>query len=138
MNSVGRLRLVRPVRLRARTAAQWFCLVVGILLALRGAQQLVSGARFDTPGEGWRASQQLLMATLLLLGQRTERGARIVLVPFALFYSVLAVVGDLNGSEAFGLLPIDKRDEIVHPIYALLALGLLAAAWRRSRRPGSS
>src|SRR5207244_5764809 len=126
-------------RLRARTAAQWFCLVVGVLLALRGAQQLLAGAGFNTPGEGWRASQQLLTALLLLLGRRTQTGARLVLIPFALFYAVLAIVGDINGREAFGLLPIDARDKFVHPIYAVLALALLAAGWRRdSERGGRS
>jgi hypothetical protein len=137
IGSQRRFGLARPVRLRSRTAAQWFCLVVGVLLALRGAQQFVAGAHFGTPGEGWRASQQLLTAALLLWGQRTERTALLVLIPFALFYTVVAVVGDINGREAFGLLPIDGRDKIVHPIYAVLALALLAAAWRRHRaRPG--
>ena len=121
----------RTSRMRTRTAAQWFCLVVGILLALRGTQQLVAGAGFNAPGEGWRASQQLLTALLLLLGQRTQAGARLVLIPFALFYAVLAIVGDINGHEAFGLLPIDTRDKFVHPVYAVLALALLAAGWRR-------
>jgi Domain of unknown function (DUF4383) len=121
-------------RLRGRTAAQWFCLVVGVLLALRGAQQLVAGAGFGLPGEGWRAGQQLLTALLLLIGQRTPRSARLVLIPFALFYTVLAIVGDINGHEAFGLLPIDTRDKFVHPIYAVLALAILAAGWRRASR----
>lgn len=123
-----------PSRLRGRSAAQWFCLLVGVLLALRGVQQIVSGAGFGTPGEGWRASQQLLTAVLLLLGQRTERGARWVLVPFALFYAIMAVVGNVNGHEAFGLFPVDGRDKIIHPLYAGLALALLAAGWRRTRR----
>jgi hypothetical protein len=131
MSPVRRFALAAPSRLRTRTAAQWFCLVVGVLLALRGAQQLLAGAGFGTPGEGWRASQQLLTALLLLLGQRTQRGARLVLIPFALFYAVLAIVGDINGHEAFGLLPIDTRDKFVHPVYAVLALALLAAGWRR-------
>ena len=56
-----------------------------------------------------------------------------MLIPFALFYSVLAIVGDINGHEAFGLLPVDTRDKFVHPIYAVLALALLAAGWRRER-----
>jgi hypothetical protein len=132
-SSVNRLAAARPSRLRARTAAQWFCLIVGILLALRGAQQLAAGAHFTTPGDGWRASQQLLTALLLLIGQRTERGARLVLIPFALFYTVVAIVGDSNGREAFGLLPVDTRDEFIHPIYAVLALLLLAVGWRRNR-----
>jgi hypothetical protein len=136
-SSASRPAVARPSRLRTRTAAQWFCLVVGVLLALRGAQQLADGAHFGTPGEGWRASQQLLFALMLLLGQRTARGARLVLIPFAVFYTVLAFVGDINGHEAFGLLPIDTRDKIVHPVYALLALMLLAVGWRRARAGGS-
>ncbi len=138
MSSVRRFRLAPPSRPHARTAAQWFCLVVGVLLALRGAQQLLAGASFDTPGDGWRASQQLLAAVLLLVGQRTERGARLVLIPFAFFYLALSIVGDINGREAFGLLPIDKRDEIIHPVYAVLALVLLAAGWRGHRTRGGS
>jgi hypothetical protein len=109
-------------------------LVVGVLLALRGVQQFVSGAHFNTPGEGWRASQQLLASALLLVGQRTARGALLVLIPFALFYAVVSVVGDVNGHEAFGLLPVDSRDKIVHPVYAVAALLLLAVGWRRIRR----
>jgi Domain of unknown function (DUF4383) len=133
ISSARRIALAPP-RLRGRTAAQWFCLVVGVLLALRGLQQLASGAGFATPGEGWRATQQLLTAALLLLGQRSETGARWVLVPFALFYAVMAVVGNLNGHEAFGLFPVDGRDKIIHPLYAALALLLLASGWRRSPR----
>ena len=135
LSSVRRFA-ARPSRLRARTAAQWFCLVVGVLLALRGAQQIAAGAHFSTPGEGWRASQQVLTALLLVLGQRTERGARLVLIPFAIFYTVLAIVGDINGREAFGLLPVDTRDKFIHPIYAVLALALLAARWRRDSERG--
>ena len=133
LGSARSFAVTRPSRLRARTAAQWFCLIVGILLALRGIQQLAAGAHFSAPGEGWRATQQLLTALLLLLGQRTERGARLVLIPFAAFYAVLAIVGDINGHEAFGLLPVDTRDKVIHPIYAALALLLLAAGWRLNR-----
>lgn len=118
-------------RWRGRTAAQWFCLVVGVLLALRGAQQLVAGASFATPGDGWRATQQLLTATLLLLAHRNRVLAYRVLIPFALYYSVLSVVGDINGHEAFGLVPVDGRDLIVHPLYAAVSLLILGLGARR-------
>jgi hypothetical protein len=111
---------------------------VGVLLALRGAQQLVGGAHFSAPGDGWRASQQLLTAALLLVGQRTARGARLVLIPFAIFYTVLTFVGDINGHEAFGLLPIDTRDKFVHPVYAVLALVILVVGWRAAGERDSS
>jgi hypothetical protein len=132
-SSAGSSGVARPSRLRGRTAAQWFCLVVGVLLALRGAQQLVAGPHFSAPGDGWRASQQLLTAALLLVGQRTARGARLVLIPFAVFYTVLTFVGDINGHEAFGLLPIDTRDRFVHPVYAVLALVILVVGRRATR-----
>jgi len=136
--SASRSAAAPSSRLRGRTAAQWFCLVVGVLLALRGAQQFVAGAHFSAPGEGWRASQQLLFALMLLIGQRTPRGALLVLIPFAIFYTVVTFVGDINGHEAFGLLPIDTRDKFVHPLYAVLAIAILLTAWRRARRPPAS
>ncbi len=120
-------------RFHGRTAAQWYCLVAGILLTLRGAQQLIAGASFATPGEGWRGSQQLVTGILLLLAQRNRAFAYRALIPFAIFYTVLAVVGDINGHEAFGLLPVDGRDLFVHPLYAALALLILALGARRRR-----
>lgn len=118
-------------RLCGRTAAQWYCLVAGILLAVRGAQQLIVGASFAMPGDGWRASQQLLAGTLLLLAGRNRVAAYRVLIPFAIFYSLLSVVGDTNGHEAFGLLPVDGRDLFAHPLYAVVALLILARGARK-------
>jgi hypothetical protein len=45
----------------------------------------------------------------------------------------LAVVGDINGHEAFGLLPVDTRDLFFHPVYAGLALLILGMGMRRPR-----
>lgn len=120
-------------RFHNRTAAQWYCLVAGILLTLRGARQLIAGASFAAPGEGWRGSQQLVTGILLLLAQRNRVFAYRALIPFAIFYTVLAVVGDINGHEAFGLLPVDGRDLFVHPLYAALAILILALGARRRR-----
>jgi MYXO-CTERM domain-containing protein len=120
-------------RSRDRTPAQWYCLVAGLLLALRGAEQLVVGASFAMPGEGWRAAQQLLTGILLLLAQRNRLVAYRALAPFAIFYGVLAVVGDINGHEAFGLITVDGRDTFVNPLYAALALLILGLGARRRR-----
>jgi len=120
-------------RFRGRTPAQWFGLVVGLLLTLRGAEQLIVGASFAMPGDGWRGTQQLVTGILLLFAQRSARVAYWALIPFAIFYGVLAVVGDINGHEAFGLLPVDGRDLFVHPLYAVLAFLLLAMGAKRRR-----
>jgi hypothetical protein len=92
----------------------------------------VAGASFATPGDGWRATQQLLTATLLLLAHRDHVLAYRVLIPFALYYSVLSVVGDINGHEAFGLVPVDGRDLIVHPLYAGISLLILGLGARKN------
>lgn len=123
----------RSPRFRGRTAAQWYCLVAGLLLALRGAEQIVTGASFATPGEGWRGAQQLLTGILLLLAQRGRVAAYRALIPFAIFYAALAVVGDINGHEAFGLIPVDGRDLFINPLYAVLALLILGLGARRRR-----
>jgi hypothetical protein len=123
----------RSGRFRERTAAQWYCLVAGVLLSLRGAEQIVAGGSFDTPGEGWRGAQQVLTGVLLLIAQRSRVIAYRALIPLALFYAVLAVVGDINGHEAFGLIPVDGRDKFINPLYAVLALVILARGARRER-----
>jgi hypothetical protein len=118
---------------RARTPAQRYCAIIGVLLGVRGAQQLIAGPSFATPGDGWRASQQLLTAIALLLASRDRTFAYRALIPFTAFYTVLAIVGDINGHEAFGLVPVDGRDLFAHPIYAVTALLILALPLRRAR-----
>lgn len=120
---------------RARTPAQRYCAIVGVPLGVRGAQQLIAGPSFATPGDGWRASQQLLTAIALLLASRDRTLAYRALIPFAAFYTVLAIVGDINGHEAFGLLPVDGRDLFAHPIYAVTALLIVALKRERVRSP---
>jgi hypothetical protein len=74
-----------------------------------------------------------LTGILLLLAQRNRLVAYRALVPFAIFYAVLAVVGDINGHEAFGLITVDARDRFVNPLYAALALMILGLGARRRR-----
>jgi hypothetical protein len=119
---------------RGLTLAQWYCLIVGILLAARGLQQLIGGASFAAPGDGWRASQQLLTAIVLLVAHRNRLYAKRVLIPFAIYYAVLSIVGDINGHEAFGLVPVDGRDLIFHPIYAVTSIAILWLSLRPVQR----
>jgi Domain of unknown function (DUF4383) len=121
-------------RWRGRTLAQWYCLIVGVLLGLRGAQQFVVGVSFAAPGDGWRASQQLLTAMLLLAAQRNRSLAYWALIPFAIYYAIVSVVGDINGHEAFGLLPVDGRDLFAHPIYAVSSGVIVLLGARRLAR----
>jgi hypothetical protein len=104
-------------------------------LALRGGQQLIAGASFAAPGEGWRATQQLLTAALLLFGWRRRALAWYALIAFAAYYAIVSIVGDINGHEAFGLLPVDGRDLVVHPVYAVSAAAVL---WLEATRRAAS
>jgi hypothetical protein len=118
-----------------RTATQWFCLLGGGLLVIRGVSVLVSGPSFDLPGEGWHASFHLVSGIVLLLASRRASLAYPVVVGFALVYGFVAVVGTVDGNEALGVIPIDTRDNVIHAVYVAIALAAIAAA-AFAKRPG--
>ena len=108
--------------LRSRTLAQCYCLLVGVFLLVRGASTLVAGASFALPGDGWRAAFQLLAAALLLLCSPSRAAAYRTVIAVGATYAVLSVAGIANGHDVLGILPVDTRDNIVHPALAILAL----------------
>jgi hypothetical protein len=120
-------------RLRGRTIAQWYCLLVAVLLGVRGATTLLSGASFDQPGTGWRAIQQLAFAAVLMAAQRSRKLAYRVLAPFGVAYLVIWAVGIINGHEAFGLIPVNTRDKVLYIVYAVVAAIILALPSQRPR-----
>src|SRR5215813_13822124 len=97
---------------RSRTAAEWYAIVVGTLLALRGATQLLAGASFAHPGEGWRAVYQLTIAAILLLSLRWPSHVATVVLGVGALYALITVLGLVNGHDILGLAPIDTRDKI--------------------------
>jgi hypothetical protein len=113
---------------RGRTPVQWFCLIAGGLLFLRGVSVLVTGPSFDAPGEGWHAMFHLLSGALLLAASSRPIVAYRFVLAFALAYGIVAVVGTVNGSEVFGVIPIDTRDNVIHWAYVAVALGVLAVS----------
>jgi hypothetical protein len=127
---------------RSRTAAEWYAIVVGTLLALRGASQLLAGASFSHPGEGWRALYQLAVAAILLLSLRRRSSVPTVVLGVGALYALITVLGLVNGHNILGLAPVDTRDKIVHPLLALvgLAIGVRegAATGGTSGRPAPS
>src|SRR4051794_32437174 len=110
-------------RLGTRTVTQWFCLLAGALLVIRGISVLLPGVSFETPGEGWHAMFHLVSGLALLVAYRSPSLAYPAVAAFALVYGVIAVVGSVDGHDAFGVIPIDTRDNVIHSPYVALAAG---------------
>ena len=108
--------------LRTRTAAQWYCLLVGGFLLIRAGSTLIAGASFVAPGDGWRAAFQLAVAAFLLPSSRSRIVAYRAVIAVAAIYSVVTALGIADGHDVLGLIPVDARDKIVHPLIAIAAL----------------
>jgi len=102
-------------------------MIGGALLVVRGSTVLLGGPSFGTPGEGWHALFHLVAGLLLLPASVNARVARPAVAVFALVYGIVALAGIVDMHDAFGVIPIDTRDNVIHSIYVALALGALAA-----------
>lgn len=126
-----RLRAAAVRLARATTPARCYCLVIGLFLLVRGGATLASGAGFGLPGDGWRASLQLVLGTLLLAGATRRATARNAVIVVGLIYAAQTLAG-IRMHDILGIIPVDGRDRIIHPAIAILAL-IAVAATRRGR-----
>jgi hypothetical protein len=111
---------------RRWTVAQWFCVLIGALLIIRGLSVLVSGPSFALPGAGWHATFHLLSGALLIAAHRTPALAYRAAIAFAVAYGTVAVVGIANGHEVFGVIPVATRENVVHAVYVAVTLLVIA------------
>ncbi len=131
---------------KSRTAAQWYCLLVGLALLAAGALGfLVNGSfanasfgvDFDD-GEfvngdlllglevnGWHNLVHLASGLVLLLAAAGRGAAKATALAFALVYAVVAVIGFIDGDDVLGFIPVNTADTLLHT--AIAAVGLLAA-----------
>jgi hypothetical protein len=100
-----------------------------LFLLVRATTTLLAGASFDAPGDGWRSLWQLLIVAMLGAGivRRTWLGAALALV--AVIYAAATLSEVAQPDALIGLIPVDMRDRIVHPLVALIA----ASAWWLAR-----
>jgi hypothetical protein len=125
---------------RARTPAQWYCLLGGLTLLLAGLFGFIADASFDT-GDGVQGGSFLgfevngihnlihvASGLLLLAGSRSRAAARAVAIAFGATYGVVALIGLLDGNDVLGLIPINSADNALHVGLALvgLVLGLIS------------
>jgi hypothetical protein len=111
---------------RQWTVAQWFCVLVGALLVIRGISVLVAGPSFGRPGAGWHASFHLLSGAGLIAAHVRRRLAYRAAIAFAIAYGTVTVAGIVNGQNVFGVIPVGTRDNIIHGAYVAVTLLVIA------------
>jgi hypothetical protein len=129
----------RRLRLRAderRSPAQWFCLIGGGLLLIRGLVGVALDPTFETPGEGWHQFFHLASGAALLVVSRSVRPALALTLAFATVYAGATVAGILDGHDVLGVLPIEASDTRIHLTLTLIALAAGLATLVRRSPPG--
>jgi hypothetical protein len=107
-----------------RTAAQWFCLLGGAVLLVRGLVGFaILDTSFDLPGEGWHHLIHLSSGALLLMAGRSPVSARALAIGFGLVYAGFALIGIADGDDVLGLIAADTADKIFHAVIGLASLG---------------
>jgi hypothetical protein len=113
-------------------APRWYCVVVGVFLTVRAVTTLAAGAAFGLPGDGWRAVWQLGLVALLLTGAAWPRATLPAVAAVGVVYALATGVEAFHGTDLFGVVPVDMRDRIVHPLLAIVAAVSLLLARRRT------
>jgi hypothetical protein len=129
-------------RNRGRSAAQWFCLVIGGTLVLLGLLGFLAESTFDTsaggdPGaldgekfllfevNGWHNVVHAASGLFLLAFAGKHRTARAAALAFGGIYAVVTIIGLVDGHDVLGLIPINPADNVLH---ILLTVAAFAAA----------
>lgn len=106
-----------------RTMAQWFCLLGGGVLLIRGVGGLlVADASFATPGEGWHHLVHLASGLVLLITSFAPFAARAAAIAFGVAYGGLGLVG-LLGADDVGIISLQTPDNVFHSLIGLASLG---------------
>lgn len=121
----------KPSSARPSPWLLWPSVVGAAFLMARAGTTLVAGASFATPGDGWRSLWQLALAALLIVGIADARLTRWTVGIVGIVYAASTGLELLDGSHLLGVIPVDMRDRIVHPLLAVLAAGAVACDLRR-------
>jgi hypothetical protein len=124
--------------------AQVTALVLGLVLVAAGLIGFAVDSSWHTGGglerhellglqvNGWHNVVHVASGLLLLAGTPSRAGARAVCRLFGLAYLVVTIAGIAGGDDAFGLIPINAPDDVLHAVLA--AVALWAAALSKDRR----
>ncbi|ORW93860.1 hypothetical protein AWB92_11970 [Mycobacterium sp. IEC1808] len=99
---------------------------------MRATSTLVAGASFSLPGDGWRSVWQLATVVVLAVGIAYRRVAFAAALAVGLVYAVVTGLEAFHGTDLMGVVPVDMRDRIVHPLLGGFALFCVLLGRRRS------
>jgi hypothetical protein len=131
---------------RARTPAQWYCLLAGAALALAGLVGFIADASFEFGNgidggsllgfevNGMHNLVHLASGALLLVASSRRDTAKAVAIAFGATYGLVAVIGLLDGDDVLGIIPINSADNVLHVGLALLGLVAGLVSRTASRR----
>ncbi len=116
--------------MRGRSPAQWFCLIGGGILLVRGAVGVALDPAFESPGEGWH--QLIHFASgVVLLGTSARAGTALTAaLGFGLFYAAVAVAGVVDGHDVASVIPVQSGDNVLHTVLTVASLGAAMLSWR--------
>ena len=137
-------------RNRGRSAAQWFCIVVGATLVVVGLFGFLAEATFDTsagsdPGavdgenfilfevNGWHNVVHIASGLFLLALAGRHRTARTAALAFGAIYGVVTVIGLIDGHDVLGLIPVNPADNVLHILLTVAALAAGLSSDRNQR-----
>jgi hypothetical protein len=118
-----------------RHIARGYCLAVGLFFLVRAGTTLLGGADFGLPGTGWRSVFQLAAVVILVVGLLRPGATTAAVVTVAVVYTLATVLELFHGTDLLGVIPVDGRDRIVHPLVALLGYACVALSRVRPRDP---
>ncbi len=119
-----------------RTPAQWFCLVVGVVLVAAGILGFITDSSFDTGTplngdkllglevNGWHNLVHIASGAFLLAMSPKRASAKTGALAFAAIYVVVTIIGLADGNDVFGLFPVNPADNVLH--IAISALGIVS------------
>ena len=119
------------------TPAQLYCLLAGAALLLAGLGGFLADATFDTGGgsngldgdsflgfevNGWHNLVHIASGLLLLSVFRNRAAAKTVALTFGIVYGAVAIIGLIDGTDVFGLIPVNAADNILHILLSLAGI----------------
>jgi hypothetical protein len=116
-----------------RTIAQWFCLIGGALLILRGTVGVAMDPDFGAPGEGWHQLFHLVSGMALVAASPRPGPALVLTFAFAASYAAITLAGFADGADVAGILPVETSDNRLHSLFTVGSLAVGIAALSRAR-----
>ena len=108
---------------RGRSAAQWFCLVGGAILLVRGGVGVLLDPEFASPGEGWHQLIHLASGAVLLAASARAAAALASVLGFAAIYAAVTVAGITDGRDVAGVIPVQGGDNVLHALLTTTSFG---------------